>query len=72
MKKLECLLTEQFMENEILRKLYRASREEEERIMKIVRECKEKVKITLIDVGMVIKLKETDRLNFINFIKSVI
>jgi len=38
----------------------------------MVRKCTEKVKITLIDVGMVIKLEETDRLNFVNFIRSVI
>jgi predicted unusual protein kinase regulating ubiquinone biosynthesis (AarF/ABC1/UbiB family) len=30
------------------------------------------VKINLIDVGMVIKLEENDRRNFVNFIKSVI
>ena len=38
----------------------------------MVRQCTDKVKITLIDVGMVIKLDEHDRLNFVNFIKSII
>lgn len=38
----------------------------------MVRQCTEKVRINLIDVGMVIKLDDTDRRNFVNFIKSVI
>ena len=38
----------------------------------MLRDCKEKVIITVIDVGMVITLDETDRKNFINFINSVI
>lgn len=41
-------------------------------ISEIVRKCTEKVKLNLIDVGMVIKLDENDRLNFVNFIKSII
>ena len=39
---------------------------------KALKECKDKVVVTLIDVGMVIRLDENDRLNFINFIKSVL
>lgn len=37
----------------------------------MIRKCTDKVKINLIDVGMVIKLNDDDRLNFTNFIKSV-
>ena len=40
--------------------------------MQMVRQAKEAVIVNLIDVGMVIKLDEKDRYNFINFIKSVI
>lgn len=38
----------------------------------MLRKCTQRVRINLIDVGMVIKLDETDRRNFVNFIKSVI
>jgi predicted unusual protein kinase regulating ubiquinone biosynthesis (AarF/ABC1/UbiB family) len=38
----------------------------------MIRKCTENVKINVIDVGMVIQLDETDRLNFIDFIKSII
>lgn len=53
----------------MLRKLYVESKKEEEKIRKIIKSCKEKVEIKLIDVGMVIRLQESDRINFINFIK---
>lgn len=71
-KQLEGRLSEQFLESETLRKLSQASHEEEQRIRQMVRQCTERVRITLIDVGMVIKLEERDRVNFVNFIKSII
>lgn len=71
-RQLEANMLEELLESDTLRSLYKASREEEERIRNIVRRCTQQVKINLIDVGMVIKLNETDRLNFVNFIKSVI
>lgn len=37
----------------------------------MIRRCTDKIKINVIDVGMVIKLEENDRLNFTNFLKSV-
>lgn len=71
-RQLEGNLLEELLESDTLRSLYKASREEEERIRGLVRQCTEKVKINLIDVGMVIKLDDTDRRNFVSFIKSVI
>ena len=44
------------LENSALKSLYKASRDEEKRIRDLLRSCTEKVKINLIDVGMVIKL----------------
>lgn len=40
--------------------------------MKTLRKYKEKIAVNLIDVGMVIELNETDKKNFVNFLKSVI
>ena len=40
--------------------------------MKLLRKYKEKIRVNLIDVGMVIQLDETDKKNFVSFIKSVI
>jgi predicted unusual protein kinase regulating ubiquinone biosynthesis (AarF/ABC1/UbiB family) len=40
--------------------------------MRLQRLLKKDVEVTLIDVGMVIEMDETDRKNFINFIKSFI
>ena len=37
-----------------------------------MRKEKQKVIINLIDAGMVIKLDETDKKNFVRFIKSII
>lgn len=37
----------------------------------MIRKCTDSIKINVIDVGMVIKLNEHDRLNFTNFIKSI-
>lgn len=59
------------LNSETLLALYREGKKEEDRVKKALKECKEKVEVTLIDVGMVIRLEERDRLNFINFIKSV-
>ena len=42
------------------------------KIRKLVREAKEKVEVTLLDVGMVIRLEQADKENFVNFIKSVV
>ena len=42
------------------------------KVRKVLRDCKDKVIITVIDVGMVITLNEQDRKNFINFINSVL
>jgi aarF domain-containing kinase len=41
-------------------------------VRNLLRRCTEKVRVNLIDVGMVISLDEIDRSNFVNFIKSVI
>lgn len=49
-------MLEELLESDTLRSLYKASREEEEKIRGLVRKCTEKVKINVIDVGMVIKL----------------
>ena len=38
----------------------------------LLRRCKEKVRVTLIDVGMVISLDDIDKGNFVNFIKAII
>ena len=59
------------MENQALKTLYRSSRAQEKKISDLIRQCSEKVKLNLIDVGMVIKLDERDRINFTNFLKSV-
>lgn len=59
------------LESEALKSLYKSSWEEEKRIRKLLRDCTEGIKLKIIDVGMVIKLEENDRLNFTNFIKSV-
>lgn len=59
------------LENETLKKLYKSSKDEEREMRNTIRKCTDKVKINLIDVGMVIKLNEHDRLNFTNFIKSI-
>ena len=40
--------------------------------MKLLRKYKEKIIVNLIDVGMVIQLDETDKRNFVSFIKSII
>lgn len=37
----------------------------------MIRKCTDNIKINVIDVGMVIKLNEHDRLNFTNFLKSI-
>lgn len=63
---------ESTLNSEILKKLYHESKLEEENVRRILKSCKEKVVVTLIDVGMVIRLEERDRMNFINFIKSVL
>ena len=55
-----------------MKKLYLESRQEELDIMKMIRKYKEKIYVNLIDVGMVIQLNETDKRNFVNFIKSII
>ena len=60
-----------FME-ESLRKLYEVAEEEEQAIREMIRKCGDRVKITLIDVGMVIRLSEDDRLNFTSFLKNVV
>ena len=52
----ESKLIEFMLENSALKSLYKASRDEEKRIRDLLRSCTEKVKINLIDVGMVIKL----------------
>ena len=62
---------EYMLESETIKDLYKSSRDEEQRIRNITRNCTEKVKINLIDVGMVIKLDDSDRLNFTNFLKTV-
>lgn len=59
-------------DTEKMKKLYIESREEELDIMKMIRKYKEKITVNLIDVGMVIELNETDKRNFVNFLKSVI
>jgi len=41
-------------------------------VKKILRKYKEKITVNLIDAGMVIQLNETDKKNFVNFIKSLI
>jgi len=38
----------------------------------LLRKYKEKVRVNLIDVGMVISLDETDKNNFVSFLKAVI
>lgn len=37
-----------------------------------MRKYKEKVRVNLIDVGMVISLDENDRNNFVDFLKAII
>ncbi len=38
----------------------------------LLRKYKEKVRVNLIDVGMVISLDETDKNNFVEFLKAII
>lgn len=54
-----------------MKALYKSSCEEEKRIREMIRKCTDNIKINVIDVGMVIKLNEHDRLNFTNFLKSI-
>lgn len=70
--KIEEVCVSAALESETLKKLYLESKNEEKRVRKILKECKDKVVVTLIDVGMVIRLDEKDRTNFVNFIKSVL
>lgn len=58
--------------SKLFRDLYLESKKEEEESMRLERELHKDVEVTLIDVGMVIELDETDRRNFVNFIQSFI
>lgn len=44
------------LESETLKQLYKSSADEEKRIRDMIRKCTDKIKINVIDVGMVIKL----------------
>ena len=61
-----------FMEEGSLQELYKMAEEEEKSIREMIHQCGERVKITLIDAGMVIRLSEDDRLNFASFLKNVV
>ena len=72
LNQLESYFLEATLNSETLKRMYASGKKEEERVKKVIRECKEKVEVTLIDVGMVIRLDESDRMNFINFLKSIL
>jgi aarF domain-containing kinase len=57
------------LKSQVLKKLYTENKKDQERMWRILRSCRERVVFNLIDVGMVIRLNETDRLNFINFLR---
>lgn len=58
--------------SKLFKDLYLESRKEDDEAFMLERQLNQKVEVTLIDVGMVIELNETDRKNFVNFIKSFI
>jgi len=58
--------------SKLFKDLYLESKKEEEESMKLERELMQDVEVTLIDVGMVIELDETDRHNFVSFLQSFV
>lgn len=60
------------VDSESLKQLYLEYCEEEIEVRKLIRKEKEKIIINLLDAGMVIRLNDKDKKNFVKFIKAVI